>query len=292
VAGLKETIPAQAPLAVFADIDTLAAAPQAMIAAGFGDILGKITALADWELEHLIWGDPYDAAVAASVQAALQRCIESVDAIANRSVEGIQYLIEALLESGRGMLAFGNSRPASGAEHQCSHYWEIKLLAEGRPALLHGAKVGFATTLVAEQYALLRQMSRSQLIDQLEGAQWPSREAQVAEIERMFGPISSEIIRIQEPYLAVTADRLDEIRRHIVDHWDAIQIILATVPPAEEITQLLARVGGPNTAQALNLTPADVEEALRYGHYLRRRFSVMKLLKLLDVEPQIEVNQS
>lgn len=44
----KITITAQPPLAVFADLGTLKAAPHAMIAAGYGDILGKATALADW----------------------------------------------------------------------------------------------------------------------------------------------------------------------------------------------------------------------------------------------------
>jgi glycerol-1-phosphate dehydrogenase [NAD(P)+] len=258
-----------------------------MIAAGFGDIIGKVTALADWKLEHLIWGDPFDETVEARVRNALQNCVDSVDAIADRSGEGIQYLLEALLESGRGMLAFGNSRPASGAEHHCSHYWEMKLLEEDKPALLHGAKVGFATMQIAEQYAMLRRMSRSELIDQLEAAEWPTRDQQVAEIERVYGSTASEIVQIQEPYLDMTSEKLDEVRRRIVDQWEAIQAVLASVPAPDEIKRLLERVGGPTTAQALNLEPAKVHQALLYGHYLRRRFTVMKLLKFLGVEKKI-----
>ena len=55
VRRIKTTVIAQPPMAVFADLGTLAAAPQAMIAAGYGDILGKAIALADWQLGHLLW---------------------------------------------------------------------------------------------------------------------------------------------------------------------------------------------------------------------------------------------
>ncbi|MEZ4667275.1 MAG: iron-containing alcohol dehydrogenase [Anaerolineae bacterium] len=47
LAGVKTTIICQPPLAVFADVDTLRKAPHRLIAAGFGDMIGKITSLAD-----------------------------------------------------------------------------------------------------------------------------------------------------------------------------------------------------------------------------------------------------
>jgi len=51
---MKQTISARSRIAIFADLPTLCAAPRAMIAAGFGDMLGKFTALADWRLGHLV----------------------------------------------------------------------------------------------------------------------------------------------------------------------------------------------------------------------------------------------
>lgn len=287
VGGLKDTYPTQAPSAVFADLDTLAQAPTALIAAGFGDILGKLTSLADWQLEHLIWGDPFDAQVEARVRRALQQCIDSADAIAARSLEGIRSLMEALLESGIGMLEFGNSRPASGSEHHCSHYWEMTLLAAGRPALLHGAKVGFATSLMAQHYARLRQLSRADVVDLLEGANWPSRESQLAEIEAAYGDIAPALAHIQQPYLDLSAEELETVRQRIVLRWDAIQTVLASVPPPQEIKRLLERVGGPTSGAALHLDAAQIDQALTYGHYLRRRFTVMKLLKLLGMDTRL-----
>ena len=49
----------------------------------------------------------------------------------------------------------GNSRPASGAEHHLSHYWEMDALARGRPHALHGQQVGVATPYVAACYHAL-----------------------------------------------------------------------------------------------------------------------------------------
>lgn len=172
--GVKITVICHAPLAIFADINTLAHAPRPMIAAGFADMLGKLTSIADWRIGHLLWNEPYDELIAQRTLAAVKICTDNVEAIAAGSPEGIGRLMDALLESGYCMLDFGSSRPASGAEHHYSHYWEMKLLREGRPAVLHGAKVGVATVMVAEFYDKIRRLSRAQVSDLLEASVWPT----------------------------------------------------------------------------------------------------------------------
>ena len=46
--GMKETVPAGLPLAILADTEVLRNAPMEMIKAGYGDIIGKYSALNDW----------------------------------------------------------------------------------------------------------------------------------------------------------------------------------------------------------------------------------------------------
>ena len=41
-------------------------------------------------------------------------------------------------------------RPASGAEHMLSHYWEMAVIAAGKNPELHGIKVGIATPIIAK----------------------------------------------------------------------------------------------------------------------------------------------
>ncbi|MGG3741798.1 sn-glycerol-1-phosphate dehydrogenase [Paenibacillus chibensis] len=152
VRGAKKTFPASAPTAIFADLDILMQAPQRLVAAGFGDMLGKYTSLFDWKFSHLTAGEPYQDQAAAMTEKALRSCVEHVDEIGQRTEEGIRILMTALIESGVAMLLFGQSHPASGAEHHLSHYWEMEYLRRGSRALLHGAKVGVACAEISRVY--------------------------------------------------------------------------------------------------------------------------------------------
>ncbi|MEC5271583.1 sn-glycerol-1-phosphate dehydrogenase [Caldifermentibacillus hisashii] len=150
--GVKQTIQTAAPIAVFADIDVIKAAPREMAAAGFGDILGKYTSLLDWEISKLVGNEPFHEGAALLTRKALETCVEYVEEISNADEKGITILMNALIESGLVMQILDYSRPASGAEHHLSHYWEMYLLKTNQKQLLHGAKVGVATTMIVELY--------------------------------------------------------------------------------------------------------------------------------------------
>ncbi|NLF78302.1 MAG: sn-glycerol-1-phosphate dehydrogenase, partial [Chloroflexi bacterium] len=77
VGGVKDTFKAQGPIGVFADLPTLMDAPPELRAAGFGDVIGKTTALADWRLGYLLWGEPHDPAIDRRVRGAMASCCEA-----------------------------------------------------------------------------------------------------------------------------------------------------------------------------------------------------------------------
>ncbi|WP_088032214.1 sn-glycerol-1-phosphate dehydrogenase [Evansella clarkii] len=152
VKNKKITFQTHAPIGLFADTKVLCNAPQEMLAAGFGDMLGKYTSLADWRFGHLTGGEPYCEAAATMTEEALKNCIKYADLIAEKKEEGIIELMNALIKSGLAMSLFGNSHPASGGEHHLSHFWEMRFLEEGRKQLLHGVKVGVSCALIADHY--------------------------------------------------------------------------------------------------------------------------------------------
>lgn len=279
--GIKITVLCQAPLAIFADLPVLASAPRAMIAAGLGDMLGKLTSIADFRLGHLLWNEPYDEAIAQRTLQAVQQCIDHAAAIATATPESIGILFAALLESGYCMIDFGNSRPASGTEHHYSHAWEMKLLQEGRPAILHGAKVGYATILAAQLYERLAATSRQEISDLLEAAILPDRDQEMAAIRRAYGPQAGEIIASQKPFLDLTPVAFDALKHKILSNWAEIQAIAAAVPPATAVTATLRAAGGPIAPAELGLTAEDITFGVNAGHYLRERFTVRKLFHLL-----------
>jgi glycerol-1-phosphate dehydrogenase [NAD(P)+] len=281
VRRIKTTVMAQPPMAVFADLGTLADAPQAMIAAGYGDILGKAIALADWKLGHLLWDEPYSPEIAARVRKALDDCIEATAEIGRATPTGIRKLMFSLVDSGLCMLDYGNSRPAAGSEHYMSHFLEMKLLREGRPAVLHGAKVGLCSLLAAELYARLRKIDRSQAVTRLANTTQPERTTDMQRIRQAFGPIAESLFVEQAPFLDVTAEGFDRLKQRILEHWDEVQSLAADVPSPEKLAYLLSQAGGATRPAGLGLSDEELQQALVESHFLRNRFTICKLGRIL-----------
>lgn len=149
-AGRKISYTATLPYAIIGDTEIMKNAPMKMILAGYGDIIGKLTALADWKLSQEITGEYYCETIVKLVQKAVDKVVNTRFDLANRNEDAICYLIEALILTGVAMGLIGVSRPASGAEHMLSHYWEMAVIASGKNPELHGLKVGIATPIIAK----------------------------------------------------------------------------------------------------------------------------------------------
>lgn len=277
IQGLKKTLICQAPLALFADLPTLCAAPQAMLAAGFGDMIGKINSATDWQLGHLLYDEAYDDEITRRYFATALNCAEHAEGIGTRDREAIKVLMESLIESGFGMMDFGNSNPASGAEHHLSHYWEMRLLISGRKARLHGAKVGAASVMTAQWFRELAALSREDLAERLAQAHLPNAAQEETAIRHAYPGIAETLIKEQQEFLHMPPERFTQIKQRLLDQWDDIRAALQAVPAPEQLAQWLHLAGGPSTPQTLGLTDEDIDLAVHYSHYLRKRFTIARL---------------
>jgi glycerol-1-phosphate dehydrogenase [NAD(P)+] len=284
IGRIKQTVMAQPPLAVIADLPTLAAAPQKMIAAGFGDILGKAIAVADWQISHLVWDSSYNSEIASRVRKTLNACIEAAGEIGRASAEGVQKLMFSLFDSGMCMLDFGNSRPAAGAEHYMSHFLEMKLIREGRPAVLHGAKVGLCSIYAAELYARLRMLDRETAAARLKATPQPDPQADIQRIHTVYGPIADKLVIEQSLYLEMSPKAYTHLQQHILDRWEEIQVVAAAVPSPQELIRLQRQVGGATTPAELGLSDEEVEQAVLNSHLFRNRFTICKLGRMLRLK--------
>ncbi|MBP3704064.1 MAG: sn-glycerol-1-phosphate dehydrogenase, partial [Clostridia bacterium] len=154
--GMKVTKPAVYPMAIVADTAIMKDAPMPMLTAGFGDIIGKYTALADWRLARDINGEYYCDEVVALVERAVEKCAENAAGLRVRDEEAVRAVTEALILSGIAIGLVGVSRPASGAEHHFSHYWEVDALSHGEEHPLHGNSVGVGAVISASLYELAK----------------------------------------------------------------------------------------------------------------------------------------
>ncbi|MDQ0229384.1 sn-glycerol-1-phosphate dehydrogenase [Metabacillus malikii] len=242
IKGVKTTFQMQTPIALFADIGILVKAPKKMIAAGFGDMIGKFTSLADWNFSHLIANEAYCALAADITRKALQSCVESSNQIAKADDEGIQRLIEALIDSGLAMLLVGHSSPASGGEHHLSHYWEMDFLSKGKKQVLHGAKVGISTQVILNFY-------KNQFLS---------------------------LVSNKERLLALKANNRVAITK-ILDVQEQIIEIIDSLPSADDIGQLLTVLEGPTRPADIGIDDELVRNSLAEAHQLRKnRYTMLK----------------
>ena len=283
MSGVKVTYNCMAPIAVFADVRVLSKAPRAMIAAGFGDMLAKFTSVADFRLGSVVRDEPFSTEIADRMLATAVACADNAEAIGAATHEGVTVLLQALFDSGWCMVDFNNSRPASGTEHHYSHFWEMKLLREGRPAILHGAKTGVGTILGAQLYKQVRELSRHEVEDLLEASTMPSRDAEIATIRDIYGQLSDEVVHTQKSFLDLTPEQYDERKRRILARWDEIQAIAADVPEPEVIAGWIRTTGGPTSVGELGLSDHEKFLAEQHSHLLRDRFTVRKLMRVLGL---------
>lgn len=144
--GFKITRECAAPAGLVMDIDVLRHAPQRLTATGYGDLIEKVPAGADWILSEELDIEPIDKYVWGLVQGPLLDSLSNPVGCREGRPEAIAKLGEGQIMSGLAMQAHNSSRPASGAGHQFSHTWEMEGHGlDWEPPLTHGFKVGIGT---------------------------------------------------------------------------------------------------------------------------------------------------
>ena len=282
VEGVKRSYQAKQPEAIFVSTDTLRDAPQPLTAAGFGDMLAKYTAHADWKLAHLLVDEPYDSELVESIEIALDRCVAAVKEIGERSRNGIGILIDGLIVSGFCIAKANKSRPASGSEHSLSHYWEITHPKSDERFALHGVRTGVATGVIAELYEKISGLSREEVAKRLDNAIYPNPSTEKVGLQQVFGEIGKEIADSKYSFLGLSKADYQQLKQKILAYWDEIVEIASDVPSREEIESLLLQANGISSPQDIGISEDEVEQALRWAGYIRPRFTVLELYHMLD----------
>jgi len=277
--GMKISLPAVAPIALFADIDVLANAPIRLTASGVGDILGKYIALADWRISNLLSGEYICNPIIESEYKALNKVKDSLlDFKKDKNNRDLYEkfcadLIEALIISGMCMQYTENSRPASGAEHHIAHLFEMGIILS--TDCLHGENVGFGSILCADLYHKLADSSNIEFIE--------NYDIENDLIEKYYKNICGEIIKENAPnsVKSVTPEMF-------YSNLDKIKNIISEIPTKEEFVELLDILDGVkdlNGIKAYDLK-CDVSEieplALKLAPYIRNRLTLLKLMRCVE----------
>ncbi len=107
------------PVAVVVDLDRVRSAPDPLATSGIGDVVSKLSAIADWELAAADTGELVDGLAVSMARTAAQAVLHQPGPA--RSDEFLQVLAEALIMCGMAMAVAGSSRPCSGGDHEIMH---------------------------------------------------------------------------------------------------------------------------------------------------------------------------
>ena len=143
--GIKQTMSCRAPLGCIVDSKIAAEAPKEMVASGYADLIAKIPAGADWMLADAIGSEAIHELAWRFVQGPLRDSLSAPEKCAAGDVAETEKLCSGLVMSGFAMQAMDSSRPASGTEHQVSHYLDMEGLCYNGKHVSHGFKVGLGT---------------------------------------------------------------------------------------------------------------------------------------------------
>ena len=264
--GCKKTLTAVAPKIVVADTDIIKNAPIRLTKSGFGDMIGKYVALADWKISNIISGEYYCERIADMTLKATKLVESSVENIFAGDESAFEKLMYGLLLSGIAMQMIGNSRPASGAEHHISHMIEMKPEKLGiHSDALHGEKVGVGTLMALEEYQRLAGVSQHSFRDYQEFTE--------KQIYNVFdGEKAAEIIgeNSNDAAKSVTAEMM-------LEAWKNVCGEINKLPDFEELKYLYDKFDIKSTLSDIDVDNSHKENLLNYSPMVRNRLTLMRL---------------
>jgi glycerol-1-phosphate dehydrogenase [NAD(P)+] len=277
VDGYKKTIPCPAPRAVLADLDVITHAPTGMTESGYADLVGKVTAGADWIVADELGVEPIRADIWEMVQPPLREWIRNPDAIKNRDVTAVKDLFDGLAVSALAMQAYQNTRPASGSEHLLSHVWEMEhLYLDGVP-VSHGFKVGLGTLATCALFEVLFEddLSYKSVSKALNSRLTPVERER--DIRSAFGdtPYAESVIATGVEKHDVDESYAARVRRG-AERWDTLRDRIVTqVPPFAEIRELLSRAGCPVSPAEIGISRERLAETMKKAQMIRPRYTTL-----------------
>ncbi|MBE6595179.1 MAG: sn-glycerol-1-phosphate dehydrogenase [Ruminococcaceae bacterium] len=271
--NFKNSWKAEQPSVILADTKILAKAPLELKAAGFGDMVAKYIGIFDWRLANLLIDEYYCPAVAELTMQGVEKVMSLAEKVAGEDEEAAGSIMEGLILSGLGMKLAMSSRPASGAEHVVSHYWECYKLARGIWPEFHGKKVGVASVLINRIYHNIA--DRVESVDPIaDPSDWDAVRAAFDATQH------EELMKLNTPTIT---DKVDPARLKAI--WPEVRRLVKEILPTDAEMMRLMRAAGAVTDPAdVHVSEELLEKGLRYHSYMRYRVLLTRLLPMLQLD--------
>ena len=275
--GSKQTFDCPAPVAVIADLDVIVDAPEGMNASGYADLIAKCPAGADWLLADALGEEPMHTQAWEAVQKRLPKWIENPAGVQDRDMETLERLTIALLMTGFAMQMTCTSRPASGAEHQFSHLWDMQHHTFHGETPSHGFKVGIGSVASTKLYERLFDSDLESLDVATAVSAWPDIAANDREIEESFE--IEELAAKAKKESRVKHLGSEDLRKqlHLLKRiWPELREQLAQhLIPAHQLQEMLQLAGCPYESSQIGISASRLRRSYLQAYHIRRRYTVL-----------------
>ena len=267
---LKKTVPCPAPYALIADTAVMQTAPLEMLASGYADLMSKVTGGADWIIADELGIEKIAPAIWSLVQDDLR------DNLADPG--NMEKIFLGLAATGYSMQMYHDSRPASGAEHLCSHVWEMEKLSCNGQEISHGFKVGIGLLAVSQLQEFVinttveqaRRLAAAPLDED-------ARKKEIADLLKLdcYGSNVSTLAMEK----SLSGAELQNRREHIFAAWGNLQKRLAKqLLPSSELRKMLKNADAPTHFSQIGLSYAQYIHGIKTAQLIRKRYTVLDML--------------
>ncbi len=279
--GFKHTISCSPPTVIVADLDIISSAPKEMAGWGYGDLAGKIPAGADWIIADTFNIEEIDEVAWPLVQNNLKSWIDDPAGVAAGDTGAINHLFTGLVLSSIAMEFHNSSRPASGADHQIAHMWEMDNLKHDGKLVSHGTSVALGTLTILSLYKWLLKQDFADL-----------NIHKIVQNRRRLPDLENEI----NSYFtsSVIAHRaLQEVKAKYIDDMELekrLELIKRTWPilhkrlneflaPYDTIKVMLQKAGVETNPTAVSVNREYHKRTLVASRLIRRRYTILDFLE-------------
>jgi glycerol-1-phosphate dehydrogenase [NAD(P)+] len=276
--GSKRTFPCPGPAAILADLDVIGAAPAELNAAGYADLLAKTTSGADWLLADALGVEPLHPQAWNIVQGGLDDALADPAGVRGSEPEALRRLTGGLVLSGLAMQCAKSSRPASGAEHQFSHLWDMRHHRHKGKGMCHGFQVGIGTLAISALYEQLLSQALESLDVEACCARWPDRASLEKRVRQNF---QGDLVEVALKESAAKAIEPDALRCQLMllrQCWPGLREKLRRqLLPFAEVKRRLEAVGAPFEPEQVGIDREQLRKDFWLAWCIRRRFTVLDL---------------
>lgn len=282
--GAKQTFSCPAPQAWLGDTAIICQAPAEMTASGYADLFAKVTAGADWILADAMGVEAIDKTVWGIVQDCLPKALGNPQAIHDRDPQAIGDLVEGLILSGFAMQAHRSSRPASGADHQFSHLWNMEHHTNHGERISHGFQVSIGTLASTALYEVALNTPMEELDIKSCCQKWPSAAQLAEESLALFKNTDfPNIGEIETAEKYISKEKLADQLQLLKDNWlDIKRRLSEQLVPFDDLKARLKCVGAPVEPEDIGVSREYLRQGYIRAQYIRRRFTILDLAVRTD----------